>query len=273
MKLSVYSKIQRLLAQGFATAGACTRQVLHGGLPRTMAGNLVRLAQFIVFVLLWKGFAAAGADLGGMTGHQLLTYTLLSFAVRPMLDILSPATSCLWEGSIVGRYTRPMPVYLSFISETIGRFWLPWLVFFALPVLLVSPLIGISPAPATPLRGCLFVLSMLLSIIIGFGIDLLFSAFAIRLRNAMWMATRIREAIYSLLSGALIPFSLFPGPVATVLRLLPFGSIANAPLTIYVGLGHPWQLLALQAFWAVIIWPIAHLTYKKSEERMVSYGG
>ena len=261
------------LRQGGATASACARQMLGGGLLRAVAPNLVRIAQFAVLVLLWKGFAAAGADLGGMSLPQLLTYTLMSFAFRQQMDIISPATSSMWEGSVIGRYTRPMPVYLSYISETVGRRWLPYWAFFALPALLVAPLLGISPLPASAARLGLFAVSLLLSCVIGFGLDLLLAAFAMRLKNAMWAVNQIRDAIYNLLSGALIPFALFPGWAQWLLGLLPFGSVASAPLSIYIGLGQPWQLLGLQLFWAVAIWPLAHLAYKKGEEGMVSYGG
>lgn len=269
----IFSKLRLCLRQGLVTAGVCAKQMFEGGIWKSAAENLVRLVQFVLFVLLWKGFASAGVDLGGFTLPSLLTYTLLSFALRRQLNILSPATSMLWEGSVIGRYARPMPIYLTYISETIGRWWVPYFLLFTLPLLLVSPLLGIYPLPASAARGALFFLSLLLSIILGFGIDLLFSALALKIKNAVWIAVRIREAVYNLLSGALIPFALFPPGAARVFALLPFGSVASPPLSIYVGQGNPAQLLALQAFWAVVIWAVAHRFYKKSEEGMVSYGG
>lgn len=269
----MYNKLMFRMKQMGATIALTARQMLASGPAQLAWTHLARLVQFGVFVLLWRGFYKAGADLGGMTVEALLTYTLLSFAVRQQLDIITPATSSLWEGSVVGRYTRPMPVYLSYMAETIGRWWLPGWLLFSLPVMLVSPLLGINPLPASWQRGLLFLLSLALSAAIGFAFDLLFSALAIRLKNAVWAATHIREAIFNLLSGALIPFALMPEPVARVLGLLPFGSIAAAPLTIYVGTGDPAPLLALQAVWAAVLWPLAHWCYKKGEERMVSYGG
>ncbi|MDL2219083.1 ABC-2 family transporter protein [Ruminococcaceae bacterium OttesenSCG-928-O06] len=261
------------LRQAVATAGICARQTLAGGLTQSLGTNLARLARLFVFCLLWKGLARAGADLGGMQEGALLTYTLVSFAFRPQLDIVSPATASLWEGSVIGRYTRPMPVYISYIAETVGRWWLPFFALFALPALLAAPLFGVSPLPQSAAAGGLFLCSLVLSIVIGFALDLIFAALAMFLKNAMWMATRIREAVYNLLSGALIPFALMPAPVGGLLGLLPFGSVASAPLSIYVGAQNAPQLLLLQLFWAVVLWPAAHLAYKKAEERMVSYGG
>lgn len=79
----------------------CTRQVFDGGILCVTAEHLVRLVQFVLLVLLWKALAAGGADLGGMTPSGLLTYTLMSSVLRPQLNIISPATSALWEGSII----------------------------------------------------------------------------------------------------------------------------------------------------------------------------
>ncbi|MFV0414654.1 MAG: ABC-2 family transporter protein [Oscillospiraceae bacterium] len=259
--------------QFFATAGACARQKFEAGVLKAMAENAVALLRFLVFTALWRAFAAAGPAPAEMGGRALLTYTLLSFVVARQLNILTPATSALWEGSVVGRYTRPMPVYLSYMAETAGRFWVPYWLFFSLPALLLAPLAGIHPLPASAGAGLLFLASLLLSVVVGFGIDILFAALAMRLKNAMFMATRIREAVYTLLSGALIPFALFPRPVAVVLSLSPFGAVANAPLSIYVGAQNPLALLGLQLFWAAAVWLVAHAAYKKSEERMVCYGG
>lgn len=266
-------RFELLSLQGRSTASLCAKQFFSGGIFSSAAENVSRLVQFFIFVLLWKGFAKMGVDLDGFSESDLLTYTLISFVFHRQLDILTPATSMLWEGSVVGRYTRPMPIYLSYFSETVGRWWIPSMLLFSLPLVLISPLLGISILPSSTGNGLLFLVSLCLSIVIGYGVDILFAAFAMRLKNGVFLATQIRYAIYNVLSGALIPFALFPKSIAFVFSLLPFGSIANAPLSIYVGMGEPIQLLAIQAFWSVMIWVIAHRMYKKSEERMVSYGG
>lgn len=267
------NRIITRLRQARATMWVCARQVLLAGPLAILGSHFVKVIQLVVLVLLWRGYAAAGAGLGGLSLDQLLCYTLISFVLRQQLNILTPATSAMWEGSVIGRYPRPAPVSLSFASETVGRWWLPYGLFFGLPALLVAPLLGIRVLPASAGAFGLFLLSLGLSVIIGFAMDLILAAFAMRLKNAMWIAHQIREAIYNLFSGALIPFALFPAWARQLLGLLPFGSVASAPLSLYVGSGHAAPLLALQLFWAVVLWPLSRYIYKKSEERMVSFGG
>lgn len=257
-----------------STMFMCTKQVFDGGILCVAGEYFVRLVQFVLMILIWKTLAGEGADFGGMSLQQLLTYTLMSSVLRQQLNIISPATSALWEGSVIGRYTRPIPVIASFIIETIGRQWIPVFLFYGLPLWITAPLLGIHPWPAGLMAGIQVCISLAASASLGFAIDLLFAAFAIRLKNGCWAATRIREAIYSLLSGELIPFALFPWGLGTLFALTPFGSIAHAPLTIYIGsAGNPWKLILFQLFWNVVLWILALQCFHKSEERMISYGG
>jgi len=262
------------LRAGLSTAALSARQVFDGGILCVAGEYLVRLIQFVMLILVWRSLGADEKALGGMTLAQLLTYTLMSSVLHQQLDIISPATSSLWEGSIIGRYLRPFPVIGSFVVETIGRWWIPVFLFYGLPLWCLSPLLGIRPLPASFSCGALAILSLILSASLGFAIDLLFAALAIRLKNGCWAVTHIRESIYALLSGELIPFALFPWGLGKLFALTPFGSIAHAPLTIYVGLSQsPEKTLALQLFWNILLWCLAIFVFHKSEERMISYGG
>ena len=84
---------------------------------------------------------------------------------------------------------------------------------------------------------------------------------------------RSRRAVGGLLSGAIIPFTLMPWNLGRVLEWTPFAALASAPLQIYIGRGEPIRLLAMQAFWAVVLWPVATRTWSAMREKMVSYGG
>lgn len=268
-----YGKYRRSVRSFRSTALVCAKQVFDGSLLCVAGEYLVRFLRFAALVLIWKSLAAQGADLGMPVG-KLLTYTLMASALRQQLEIVSPATSALWEGSIVGRYTRPVSVIASLAAETVGRWWIPVFFFYSLPLLLLSPLFGVNPLPESAAAGGLFLASLLFSILVGFALDLIFASAAIRMKNGCWAAVQVRESVSSLASGALIPFSLFPWGIGTVLSYLPLGSVANAPLTIYTGTAeNPGGLVLLQAFWAAVLWAAALRLFHKSEERMISYGG
>ncbi|MCI8623878.1 MAG: hypothetical protein HFG26_09485 [Provencibacterium sp.] len=257
-----------------ATVRLSAAAVFDGSLLPVMSEYLVRFLQLALLLLVWRSLAAAGADLGGMTLPQLLSYTLLASVLRQQLEIVTPATSALWEGSIVGRYLRPMPLLGGLAAETVGRWWLPVFLFYSLPVLLLAPIFGISPLPVSLAAAGAFLLSLSLSVSLGFALDFLFASLAIRMKNGCWAANDIREAMTALFTGALIPFSLMPPFAGRILALLPTGSVASAPLLIYVGAAeNAPQLIGLQLFWNAVLWPFSLWAFHKSEERMISYGG
>jgi hypothetical protein len=49
--------------------------------------------------------------------------------------------------------------------------------------------------------------------------------------------------------------------------------MASAPLRIYTGTEDAWRLMAMQAGWAVLLWPAALACWDASRERIVSHGG
>jgi ABC-2 type transport system permease protein len=262
-----------MLKKYYATVSMSAAQAFDGNFLCVAADYAVRFIRFIILILVWRSLAAAGADFNGLTLNRILTYLLMASVLHQQLNIITPATSALWEGSIIGRYTRPIPVIGSFVAETVGRWWIPVFLFYSLPLWLASPLLGISPLPASPVCGFLSVLSLALSASLGFAIDILFAALAMRLKNGCWAALMVREALASLFSGALIPFAVMPCNLGKIFELLPFGSIANAPLSIYIGTGDTARLFLLQIFWNIALWLAALRIYRKSEERMISFGG
>ena len=273
-KNNILSGYGSLLKAIRSTMFMCTKQIFDGGFLFVAGGYFVQAVQFVMLIFIWKSLEKGGALTQGTSLHQLMTYTLMAAIFHQELNIISPATSSLWEGSVIGRFLRPVPVEISFFAETIGRWWIPNFMFFGLPLWLLSPLLGIDPWPSSLSNGILAFLSLILAAAIGFAIDLLFASLAIHLKNGCWAALAVREAIYALLSGEMIPFSLFPKEIKTLFSLLPLGSIAHGPLTIYTGSAdNHLEILGLQIFWNLILWASAIYIFRKSKERMVSFGG
>lgn len=254
------------------TSRLSATRAFDGGLFYMLSGHLLKLAKLIILLLLWRSLAGQGADLGGLTLQQLLLYTMLSSILSEQLNIVTPATTAFWEGSIASRYLRPLPVLAQLMAETAGG-WLPGMLLYSLPMVFVSELVGINLGGMFLANGLLFILSLMLSVSLGYAIDFLFAAAVIYVKNASYTAYSIRQAITKLFSGALIPFALLPWGLGKVFELLPFGSIASAPLLIFIGADNPARLILLQVVWNAVLWPVTLIVFRGSEERMVSYGG
>ena len=210
---------------------------------------------------------SSGVDVG-MSLTQMLTYAYVSAILADLLVVQTAASGWLSEGVLMKLYGRPLPVFGQLAAQTVGG-WMPEILMFSIPMILLSPLFGVNLIPASPF----FLLSLALCISLGFAIELLFACLSIKLRNMNWLLGRMRMAIIAVLSGTVIPIRLLPFGLAEIMKYQPFASLGGAPLTVFVGAANIPETLILQVAWNIILWPVAILVWKKSQEGMVSYGG
>lgn len=239
----------------------------NGGVFYLLPEVIVKACTLIPLIYLWRVVISSGAEVE-LSMSQMLTYTYVSALLSELLVVKTAAVGWLSEGVLIKLFGRPLSVIGQLVAQTVGG-WCPMLLLFSLPMAAAAPLLGISLRPAT----LWFLPSLLLSITLGFAIDILFACLSIKLRNMSWLIGRIRAAITSIFSGTVIPISLLPLGVAEIMQYQPFASLGGATLTLYVGAGDPLRMIGLQVFWNLVIWPAALLVFKKSREGIVSYGG
>jgi len=239
----------------------------NGGILYLLPDVAIKIITLIPLVFLWRVVMSSGVQVG-MSLNQMLAYTYASALLADMLVVETVASGWLSEGVLMRLYGRPLSVLGQLAAQTIGG-WMPMLLLFSLPMAVVSPLFGVSLIPVSPL----FFVSLLLCVSLGFAVDVLFACLSIKLRNTNWLIGRIRMAIVSLFSGTVIPISLLPFGIADVMKYQPFACLGGAPLSIFTGIGDAGEIILLQMFWNLILWPLALLVFHKSQEGMVSYGG
>ena len=49
--------------------------------------------------------------------------------------------------------------------------------------------------------------------------------------------------------------------------------LAGGALSVYVGSGDAAMIIIMQLVWNIALWPLACACFRRSQERMVSYGG
>lgn len=223
-------------------------------------------------VLFWSSVNNSEFSFSDIRSDKLITYILLANVLQDQFNIYTPATTALWEGSIIRYYTRPLNIILQLIYERLGKSWIPRWIMFSIPTVIIVFICGYDIWPYDFVHFIFFLISMVFSIIIGFEIDIIFSSVAIRLKSGCWTAEQICNAIIIVLSGQLIPFQILPDKLSKILMLLPFSSIASAPLTMYSGGGYIVRI-TVQCFWAIVFGLGVYIIFKKSEERMILFGG
>ena len=233
-------------------------------------GALLRVLMFCVLVGIWRGISAGGAVLSDAELQALLSYTAIAQMLAPILDVRTTVAPHIAGGSIAVRALWPMGLSSQFLSEWLGRTF-PGLILGAVSVAFAASALGVSLLPASPVH--LIVLSFVLAIVVGLQIDFAFALITVNLNNGIWFVSSIRTACTGILSGALIPLTVFPWGVGEVLTLLPFASMAFGPLSIYTGTSSVLQVLIIQTAWALFGWFALKACLKKVRDKVVSSGG
>jgi ABC-2 type transport system permease protein len=232
----------------------------------------LRLLRVLLLLALWRTILGPDGEASGYTTAAVLTYTLVGEVFAEQLAARTELTETVWQGTFVNRLLQPVGVVGMFVAEMVGR-WLFSFALFSLPLLLVAPLMGVDPRPASLAAAALFVVSLLLGVSVSVALDFIFGGVTIALESPIWLIEYVRGAVVAVLSGVLLPLALLPWGLGAMLDFLPFAATASTPLRIYVGTGDPLPLMLVQLGWSVVLWPLALWIWAVSRERVVGYGG
>lgn len=251
----------------YKTAQIALRAQTNGGVVYLFPQILLKVLYLVPLLFLWRIITTNGVDVG-MSLNQLLSYTYVNALLTNILVVKTYMTDWDFDSKSTALFTRPMSVFGQVISRTVGE-WLPMLLLFSLPMAVAAPLFGIEIIP----YSLWTVVSLFLCASLGFALEFSFFCVTLRLRNVSWLTSVIRDAVISFFSGTVIPFRILPFRLETWMVYQPFGSLGGAPLSLYVGTAEPARVISLQLLWNVIFWSIAVFWFRKSKERMVSFGG
>ncbi|MBI3460964.1 ABC-2 family transporter protein [Candidatus Acetothermia bacterium] len=241
--------------------------------PMFFVQFVFRFLRVIVLLSVWRMILANQEINSGMSLAAVLTYTLIGEVFHEQLN---PQTGLAWallRGKIAYSMIQPIGLVEQFSSKMVGH-WLFNFALFSIPLLLISPLLGVTPTPVSLTVAFLFMLSLLLCISVGVALDFIITALGmVYFEQTIYAIERVRTALTLLLSGAIIPLAFMPWNLGEVLAWLPFASTASAPLKIYTGTGDPWFTIGVQLGWSIILWPLSHWLWESNREKLVSFGG
>ena len=238
-----------------------------------LAGDFgLRLLRVLLLLSLWRTVLPETGATSGMTRAAVLTYTLIAEAFASQLTLGTGIELALTSDDIANRFLRPAGVFGQFTAEMVGA-GLRDLLLFSLPLFCLAPLLGVNPLPAGVGAALLFACSVALALLVAAALDFIFASIMVLLEHSVYAMMKLRTAVSALLSGAVIPLALMPWGIGEVFGYLPFAALASAPLRICTGTGDALLLLALQAAWVAVLWPLARLMWSANRERLVTHGG
>ena len=232
----------------------------------------LRFVRVLILLAIWPTLIPPDAEVSGFRLATVLTYSLVAEVLSAQLNVRTPVISALWSGAIASRFTWPMPIATQYASEMVGEWLLPLLTV-SVPMLLLAPLLGVDPRPASPGHLALFLVSLALAVAIGVVIDMACAVLTVRIDLGPWVLNAARAVVLAICSGAWVPLALLPFHLGAVFDWLPFASVASAPLRIYTGTGDPLPLIALQLAWLIALAVAGRAAWRANRERVALYGG
>jgi ABC-2 type transport system permease protein len=242
-------------------------------------GSILRFFPMITNILLWTAvFAGAGEGrIDGYTLHDMIAYQLLVHISRmfsSMPGLAGGISRDIREGTLKKYLIQPLDMIAYLLSYRaahkvayITMSFLPYAGLF----FVCAGYFDRFPDAAT---FTAYVLSLLLSFVIGFFIDVcigMIGFWFLEVTSLIWVVTTVNYFV----SGQMMPLDLLPEFWTAVLKSLPFQYLAYFPAAVFVGKVHGSELvhgLLMQTAWAVVLLILSRWLYARGLRRYSAYG-
>jgi ABC-2 type transport system permease protein len=230
----------------------------------------------IMLYYLWGAVYATREQVASLDWPLMRTYILVSYAVNSLLswNSLSRMVSTVRTGEVATELLRPVDYLFANLAQASGAAVVEGGLS-GLLALLVGIFVLDTLPPATPLAALLFLISVLLGFVIRFLLGYMLALLCFWTLNGVGLMWAF-NAVVSLASGALIPLTLFPGWLRTVLLIAPFQAIVYTPVSIYLGSVQGMaliQALAVQVSWVLILYWLARRLWQPALRALEVQGG
>jgi ABC-2 type transport system permease protein len=254
---------------------------------RYYTGILTYLINVTVYYFIWSavfraqsGAAANGgvssASIGGYNLPQMLTYISIGWIIRSFYwnTIDQEMAYEVIEGKIAMDFIKPVSIQWMWIARAIGESAFR-LIMLTAPTAVVVALIFPVRGPASWSSFAMFLAAVAGSFLLMGAINFMIGTLAIPLKSILALI-RAKYWLIELLSGLLIPMTIFPKWAQTACFWLPFEHIAFTPLQLYLGKlsgAAAGEALAVEWFWvAALLW-LGKLWWDRATQKITIHGG
>lgn len=234
-----------------------------------------------VMYFIWKAVFAASGDSSfmGFSMTDITVYVFLANLVGFLTgtDSTDSIADEIHDGSIIMRMIKPVNVDYSLLAFELGnKVMIITCVF--MPVMIgleIYRYVELGYVAFNIVNFLIFSLSVVLSYLLSFYLNLIFGYLAFYLLN-IWGFSILKGSIIKFFSGALIPLSFFPETIRIVFEQLPFASMVYAPTMIYMGKYDALEIvfiLSKQVFWLIVFMLISRAMWGWAKKRLAVQGG
>jgi len=244
---------------------------------RYYTGIITYLINVTVYYFIWKALYATDPNFAaGFNFGEMVTYVAVGWVIRSVYfnNIDQNMSSEILEGSVSLSLLKPVSMQTMQIGRSLGEAAFR-LVMLTLPASLVISLVFPVQAPASVFHFAMFLVSLAGSVLLTGALNFIVGTFAVRMKSILGLL-RAKYYVQELLSGLLVPMTMFPPAMETVFAMLPFQHIAYTPLRIYLGKLNGAgiaEVLAVQYLWVVTMMLFGSWFWNVMARKITIHGG
>jgi ABC-2 type transport system permease protein len=243
---------------------------------RYYVGVLTYLFNVSVYYFIWRAVFRNSPSVAGLSLDEMITYVAVGWTIRSFYfnEIDRDIAAQVQEGRLAMNLIRPVNFQTVMVFDAAGQSAFR-AALFTVPIGVVVALLFPVRPPASITAGALFLVSAVLSFFLVAALNFLVGLIAIRTKSIMGIL-RAKYLVLELLSGLLIPTTLFPEPLRSLLLASPFPHINFTPATLYLGKAtgaSAATLLAAQAGWTIVLMALGQWIWVRSRHRITIQGG
>jgi ABC-2 type transport system permease protein len=213
---------------------------------------------------------------GSYDASDAVTYTWLSQGLLMTVYIWGWYEVALrvQSGDVATDLYRPLDLQTYWLAQDLGRATYH-AIFRGVPPFVVGALVFDVRVPGDPTVWLAFVVSLALAVTVSFAFRFLFNLAAFWLLDYRGVGV-LAMVVSTFFSGQTVPIAFFPDWLETAAWALPFAAMVQAPIEVFLEHASGLELvglLALQAFWAVVLLLLGRLVLAAGTRKLVIQGG
>jgi len=251
-------------------------------------GTLMRFLPIVTQVFLWTAVFAASnrSDIAGYSRDNIVAYYLLTMITRAfssMPGLAGGIARSIRDGSVKKYLIQPVD-YVSFLLASRVAHKVVYYIVAIVPFAIVFFVCrGYFPAPPDGLTVLAYLLSLVLSFLLGFFLEATLGMIGFWFLEVSSIIFAYMLLQY-LLSGHMFPIDMLEGiptglsgvSLADVVHWLPFQYTAYFPASVWLGKIQGWDLvlgLAVEVVWLVVMVLVCRLAWWRGTCRYSGFGG
>jgi len=255
--------------RSFRRATTYRLATLSGAFVNTVFGYI--RASVLIYVA-----ARSGGTVRGLTGQDLATFAFMSQGFIAIVGAFRglDLPKRIQSGDIEVDLYRPADLQLWELANWLGDSTLQ-VVLRGVPPVVLGALVFDLRWPDPAWHWLVFGVSVMVATMVGFAVRFCSNLLAFWLLDIRGVDQMVTIAI-TFFAGLILPINLFPPWLESVARALPFASMIQLPVEIFLGRYGGWELVWIvgqQALWAVALLLAGRMILGSATRRLVIQGG